>query len=62
MQETVDVNVRDRDGRTPLMIACRYASEDAIEVLLAQKTIDVTAVNKFGLNAKDVSRSTKFEG
>jgi ankyrin repeat protein len=34
MLETVDVNVRDRDGRTPLMVACQYASEDAIEVLM----------------------------
>src|SRR5262249_37444843 len=43
----VDVNARDADGNTPLLLAAVYAGPECVELLL-KKGADVNASNKFG--------------
>src|SRR5262249_2366905 len=43
----VDVNVRDGDGNTPLLLAAVYAGPECVELLL-KKGADVNAANKAG--------------
>src|SRR5262249_34858014 len=42
-----DVNARDADGNTPLLLAAVYAGPDCVELLL-KKGADVNAENKLG--------------
>jgi ankyrin repeat protein len=44
----VEVNVRDADGNTPLLLAAVYAGPECVELLL-KKGADVNAVNKRGV-------------
>jgi ankyrin repeat protein len=46
----VDVNARDADGNTPLILAAVYAGPDCVELLL-KKGADVNAKNKAGATA-----------
>src|SRR5262249_11430067 len=43
----VDVNARDADGNTPLLLAAVYAGPECVELLL-KKGADVNAANKAG--------------
>jgi ankyrin repeat protein len=43
----VDVNARDADGNTPLLLAAVYAGPECVELLL-KKGAEVNAKNKFG--------------
>lgn len=43
-----DVNARDADGNTPLLLAAVYAGPECVELLL-KKGADVNAVNKLGV-------------
>src|SRR6516225_5718565 len=43
----VDVNARDADGNTPLLLAAVYAGPECVELLL-KKGADVNASNKLG--------------
>src|SRR5262249_33777670 len=43
----VDVNARDADGNTPLLLAAVYAGPECVELLLKNRA-DVNAKNKFG--------------
>src|SRR5215831_14268530 len=43
----VDVNVRDANGNTPLLLAAVYAGPECVELLL-KKGADVNAANKAG--------------
>jgi ankyrin repeat protein len=44
----VDVNARDADGNTPLLLAAVYAGPDCVELLI-KKDADVNAKNKLGV-------------
>jgi N-acyl-D-amino-acid deacylase len=44
----VDVNARDADGNTPLLLAAVYAGPEYVELLL-KKGADVNALNKLGV-------------
>src|SRR5579883_2324789 len=44
----VDVNARDADGNTPLLLAAVYAGPECVELLL-KKGADVNAANKLGV-------------
>lgn len=50
LQEGVDVNARDDDGWTLLMMACLWANADAVDVLLARGA-DPNASNRDGRTA-----------
>lgn len=48
----MDINVRDANGQTPLMVACQLAnSEDVIRLLLSQRGVEVDARDNRGLSA-----------
>jgi N-acyl-D-amino-acid deacylase len=55
----VDVNARDADGNTPLLLAASHAGADCVELLL-KKGADVNAANTFGATAL-VRAATDFE-
>lgn len=42
----VDINARDADGKTPLMICCKMNSIWCLKILLAQPGIDVNALDE----------------
>src|SRR6516165_7337 len=44
----VDVNARDADDNTPLLLAAVYTGPDCVELLL-KRGADVNAVNKLGV-------------
>jgi ankyrin repeat protein len=44
----VEVNVRDADGNTPLLLAAVYAGPECVELLL-KRVADVNAANKLGV-------------
>lgn len=50
----IDVNVVNRDGRTPLMLAALRRDRWDLEVLLAAKEIDVNAQDKLGRTALSI--------
>jgi len=57
-QENIDVNQRDANGCTPLMIASRDGHREIVKMLLKHKNIDVNLQNKKGLTAlAEASRS-----
>ena len=57
----VNVNVRDYDERTPLMIACASSNIDIVEMLLKHGA-DPTATNRFNNNVlKYAEQSSKGE-
>ena len=45
-----DVNAKNEDGQTALMIACKKGDQDAVKILLAGQA-DVNATDKFGQTA-----------
>jgi ankyrin repeat protein len=47
LENGTDVNARDAEGNTPLMLASYYASPECLELLI-EKGADVNAVNKAG--------------
>ncbi|KAL2078560.1 hypothetical protein ACEWY4_026245 [Coilia grayii] len=51
-----DVNVRDRDGKTPLMVAVLNNHEELVKLLL-ENGADRQAKNKFGLGAVEMAKS-----
>ena len=53
-----DVNVKDRDGWTPLMFACKKQSSRLVEYLLG-KGADWRPPNKDGKTAKDIASGNK---
>jgi ankyrin repeat protein len=50
-QENIDVNQRDANGCTPLMIASRDGHKEIVRMLLKHKSIDANLQNKKGLTA-----------
>jgi ankyrin repeat protein len=48
-----DCNTQDRQGNTPLILACMHNQEALVKLLLQQKNIDVSATNQQGLSALD---------
>ena len=59
--ERVNVNAKDKDGNTPLMLACEKGYEDIALLLISNKLIDVNAQNKDGHTALILS-SVKVGG
>jgi N-acyl-D-amino-acid deacylase len=55
----VDVNARDADGNTPLLLAAVYAGPDCVELLI-KKGADVKAINKFGVTPL-IRAATNYE-
>ncbi|XP_071763948.1 fibronectin type 3 and ankyrin repeat domains 1 protein [Centroberyx gerrardi] len=51
-----DVNVRDRDGKTPLMIAVLNNHEDLVKLLL-ENGADRLVKNEFGSSAKEMAKA-----
>lgn len=52
-----DVNLRDSDGKTPLMVAARYGTDEAVQKLLDAGAYSA-AVDKAGLTAAAHARSS----
>uniref|UniRef100_A0A668ATC1 Fibronectin type III and ankyrin repeat domains 1 n=1 Tax=Myripristis murdjan TaxID=586833 RepID=A0A668ATC1_9TELE len=51
-----DINVRDRDGKTPLMIAVLNNHEDLVKLLL-ENGADRHVKNEFGFTAKEMAKA-----
>jgi hypothetical protein len=49
--DTIDVNIRDKEGRTALMIACANGHDNIVEMMLKVDTIDVNIRAKEGRTA-----------
>lgn len=49
-----DLNVQDREGNTPLLIACRYSSEKVVRYLV-KAGADITMKNSKGETAMDIA-------
>ena len=56
-----NVNVRSRQGYTPLMIAASHGHDEIVRMLL-QKGADLTAVDAEGRNALQIAREAKHQG
>jgi len=56
-----NVNVRSRQGYTPLMIAASHGHDEIVRMLL-QKGADLTAVDAEGRNALQIAREAKRQG
>lgn len=59
--DRINVNVKDKDGNSPLMLACEKGFEDIALLLISHKSIDVNAQNKDGHTALILS-SVKVGG
>jgi ankyrin repeat protein len=59
IEHGVDVDARDAEGNTPLILASFYASPDCVEMLLA-KGADANAANKAGVTAL-IRAATSYE-
>ena len=55
LDQGVDIDARSPNGTTPLMMAARYGSQDAAELLL-KRGADVRLLNDRGLNAVEFAR------
>ena len=55
LNQGVDIDARSPNGTTPLMMAARYGSQDAAELLL-MRGADVRLLNDRGLNAVEFAR------
>ncbi|KAG9661893.1 hypothetical protein KCU95_g6263, partial [Aureobasidium melanogenum] len=55
----VDVNARDKDGQTPLMLAAMARSDEVVKVLLADARSDPQATDKSNLCAYDYAITSK---
>ena len=53
--KNIIVNVRDKDGNTPLHIVAMKGQIDCVEALLAHNDVDITIENNRGQKAHDVS-------
>ena len=49
--ERINVNAKDKDGNTPLMLACEKGFEDIALLLIGHKSIDINTQNKDGHTA-----------
>lgn len=58
----IDVNLRDDDGRTPLILAAERGRVAVVEALLAVKGLDVGARDSMGLSALDIARASQRAG
>lgn len=56
-----DVNSRDKNGRTALMVACELGSPKVVEALMS-KGADLTLVDSLGHNALHYSRLSENAG
>lgn len=45
----IDVNFRNKDGLTPLHVACLHNREDAVRILMSREDLDVNATAAFDL-------------
>jgi ankyrin repeat protein len=59
IEDDADVNARDAEGNTPLILASFYASPDCVALLLA-KGADANAVNEAGVTAL-IRAATNYE-
>ncbi len=52
----IDVNKGDKDGWTPLHIACHYGRIEVVRLLMSDSRIDLFAKTKSGSTALDMAR------
>ena len=54
-----ELNVQDREGNTPLLIACRYGNEKVVRYLI-KSGADITLKNNKGETAMDIAVERGF--
>lgn len=59
-QHDADVNAKDKDGNTPLMVASSLGRAPVVKLLLDQKAINDAAVNYQGKTALDLARNPEI--
>lgn len=54
VKKAVDLNARDNDGNTALMLAARNGHAETFQILARQKSVDFTLTNRAGQNIVDI--------
>lgn len=58
VKKAVDLNARDNDGNTALMLAARNGHAETFQILARQKSIDFTVTNRAGQNIVDIIKAS----
>ena len=57
-----NVNARDENGRTPLILAVIYVHGNIIDELLKHPKLDIYTVDNYGKSALDYSKENRYWG
>lgn len=58
VKKAVDLNARDNDGNTALMLAARNGHAETFQILARQKSVDFTVTNRAGQNIVDIIKAS----